>query len=389
MSQALTIPPTTSTTFPTTSTTTTTMPSTPPMASPSASPPRTPIDFKPRTSNTTPNSDDSSIIDDLSFDYVFDNEGNYVRLSKGSSKSVQSSPPTPPDNLPTHQPDPPKPSPLQRRASLSRSESAYAALNVPPPDTAPGRSFQRVVSVPALVSNSQKRPFPRRVTQEDAKPRPLSGSGPPRPSRTTDISSYPHEKENMESDHDQLPPSKSSGVASLARILPARTGYARTLLADAQQRQILPGPNRAGRIMKSISFGLGLSKPIPESHSTAPDEFPSDHETEPGKFPPQVLFILSLKVAAEYEPPAPASTPLPSVDDLATLVNGGETEVIESKQKPYAALPNTTNNRDTPPVKEPGLGMSTGTRPRRSASLSDALSRRFFPSFVSSLTDSF
>jgi serine/threonine-protein kinase TTK/MPS1 len=242
-----------------------------PPPTPPTSPPRTPIESKPRT----PNSDDSSIIDDLSFDYVFDHEGNYVRLSKGSSsKSNHSSPPTPPDKdlLPKSLSPPP------RRVSLSRSESAHAALNVPPSDSAAARSFQRVTSGPALSSH-KARPFPRRVTLEESKPRPLSATGLSRPSRITDASS---EKENIESDNnDHLygHSLKSSVTGASARAVPARTGYSRPLLPDSHQRQIFPGPNRAGRIMKSISFGLGLSKPIPESHSTALDD---DYETDIG-----------------------------------------------------------------------------------------------------------
>ena len=283
-----------STTATTTTTTPTlpmlpTIPLTPPSMSPTASPPRTPVDYKPRTSNTTPNSDDSSVIDDLSFDYVFDHEGNYVRLSKGSSsKSNHSSPPTP-DNFPLQHPDPPKLSPPQRRSSLSRSESAHAALNVAPSD--PARSFQRVTSGPALASH-KARPFPRRVTLED-KPRPVSASGPPRPSRTADPSSYPHEKENILSvDSDNHVHLHGHASKSTAAGAAARVGYPRPLLADSHQRQILPGPNRAGRIMKSIGFGLGLNKAIPESYSTGIDDLPSDYDTDAGKFAFHLSFTL-------------------------------------------------------------------------------------------------
>ncbi|KAF8225901.1 hypothetical protein L208DRAFT_405195 [Tricholoma matsutake] len=347
-------------------TTTTTAITTPPMSTesfltPPSSPPRTPVEYKPRPANTTPNSDDSSVIDDLSFDYVFDHEGNYVRLSKGSSKSNHSSPPTPPDNI--HPDIPSKLSPPNRRSSLSRSESAYATLNVAPSDPAPARSFQRVTSGPALSSH-KARTFPRRVTLEDSKPRPMSGTGPSRPPRTNDVSSYPHEKENIlsvESDIQEVQASKPS-IAS--RIVPTRTGYSRPLLADTYQRQILPGPSRAGRIMKSIGFGLGLTKSIPESHATGIEDLPSDYETDPG----------------ENDPPAPSTTPFPSTDDLQSLVNNGDTEVIEpasipssSNQRSYAGPPNSTSTREAAPIKEPALSMSTGTRPRRSASLSDAL----------------
>lgn len=192
----------------------------------------------------------------------------------------------------------------------------------------------------------------------------MSGTGPSRPPRTNDVSSYPHEKENIlsvESDIQEVQASKPS-IAS--RIVPTRTGYSRPLLADTYQRQILPGPSRAGRIMKSIGFGLGLTKSIPESHATGIEDLPSDYETDPG----------------ENDPPAPSTTPFPSTDDLQSLVNNGDTEVIEpasipssSNQRSYAGPPNSTSSREAAPVKEPALSMSTGTRPRRSASLSDAL----------------
>ncbi|KAF5382419.1 hypothetical protein D9615_002978 [Tricholomella constricta] len=340
----------------------------------STSPPRTPVDLKPRLSSATPPSDDSSIIDDLSFDYVFDNEGNYVRLSKGSSsKSNTSSPPTPQDNLPQALDPPLKPSPppVARRSSLSRSESAYPVLvstaAAPQSDAQPPRSFQRVASGPAL-SNNKARPLPRRVTMEESnKQRPLA-----RLSRATDL--LQHEKENIvtsdsEQGHDALHP---------ARIIPSRTGYSRSgQLSDPHQRQIMPGPNRAGRIMKSSSSAGSALRfadySIPESHSTAdiPAESETDLEDEP------------------VHPPAPLSTPFPSSEPLSDAGLAGDTELVgptavpttssipsittTSRQRSYVAVPSSCAREPDFP-SEVALTLSTGTRPRRSASLSDALS---------------
>ena len=144
-----------------------------------ASPPATPAPFI-RHPSLSP-SDDSSIIE-LSFDYEFDSAGNYVRVSKGGSRSNHSSPPTPQD---IHSASPVNgvtraksaviaSSPVlltspARRASLSRSES-YPVMSIAdqraqaqqqleknqelqaPPSTT-SRSFQRVVSGPTLSSN--------------------------------------------------------------------------------------------------------------------------------------------------------------------------------------------------------------------------------------------
>jgi hypothetical protein len=120
----------------------------------------------------SPSSDDSEVIEDLSFDYIFDN-GNIVRTSKGQLKSSResSSPATPDDrSFLANQADllkPPSPLPALslpndhgRRSSLSRSES-YSVPNVlvQPESTSAqsvsqARSFQRVASVPASISTT-------------------------------------------------------------------------------------------------------------------------------------------------------------------------------------------------------------------------------------------
>lgn len=280
------------------------------------SPPRTPLDPKHHPSSATP-SDDSSI-EDLSFDFDFDPDGNYVRLSKGSSKSNHSSPPTPQDNLPvpTSQPDSLKRSPMSRRTSLSRSESAYPVLvsttGLSQSDAQLPRSFQRVASGPAL-SNNKARPFPRRVTiEENGKHRTV-----PRSTRATDA--LQHEKENIitsdsEQNHDGLQPN---------RVLPTRAGYTRPgLPSDPHHRQIMPGPNRAGRVMKpSVSsasatkFANNFDHAIPEFNYTgggATDDVLTEFETDPGMYflcsYPLVLTLPTRRRA--FPPPTPLVDPI-------------------------------------------------------------------------------
>lgn len=148
------------------------------------SPPRTPptaaIDAPKNNRQSTSPSDDSSIIE-LSFDYELDSAGNYVRISKGSSRSNQSTPPTPhealldplahkPSSSPpgaSAHPKPPSPISLNsldhpRRNSLSRSESYPSQLGALPDQlqhrhqslatASSARSFQRATSVPAALT---------------------------------------------------------------------------------------------------------------------------------------------------------------------------------------------------------------------------------------------
>ncbi|KAG6811634.1 hypothetical protein H0H92_006504 [Tricholoma furcatifolium] len=339
----------------------------PPSPPPSTSPPRTPVD-KHRASSGSPPSDDSSIIDDLSFDYVFDNEGNYVRLSKGSSsKSNHSSPPTPPENLPLQASDHhSKLSPPDggKRTSLSRSESAYPVLMTTAPaapksDAQPSRSFQRVASASTLSSN-KARPLPRRVAREESSKQPLT-----RTSRTTDL---PHEKENLNTND-----SEQSHEPQTARVVAPRLGYSRSAHLDGHHRQILPGPNRAGRVMMQTSLSSNSLRipeySIPENHSIPPVTQELEVQTEDDDEP--------------AIPHDPSSTPFPGSDPLPEQEHAGNTEIIETslpplpalstRQRSYGLVPGASaRDSDLPP--EAALTHSTGVRPRRSASLSDAWS---------------
>ncbi len=360
-------------------------------ASPSISPPRTPNDRRISSHlKSTPNSDDSSIIDDLSFDYIQDSNGNIVRLSKGSSsKSNHSSPPTPQDTV---QPDiptvcePESPNLLHEspmaRIALSRSESAYSVL---PGSSAAiqsersARSFQRVASGPVLSQTpylappgSKSRVAARRITTEDVSERQDSG-GASRAKLMSDLNAYSHalqeEKENI-SESDEIPIIQTASVAKKHRNSPplatrstsalsirtslvaSRTNYASRSsnrpLADvslaqrsAQARQVVPAPNRSTRMVKSSS----LSK----YNSSAFDRI---SETE------------GSDVDQHYVPiPTTGEDDTDAEDDLPPTVD------------PAAVpLPISSNSQGRPRSTTNALSLSGGSRPRRSASLSDALS---------------
>ncbi|KAK0504051.1 other/TTK protein kinase [Armillaria luteobubalina] len=166
---------------------------------------------EPSASPASTESSDSSLLADLSFDYVYDEDGNFVRLSKGSPKSHRQSAgyspaSSPLDTEPSLEPvasslsvnnvlgphgasDPDVVSLTSPRpTSLTRTESAFAILSsVAAPereldrDSAPSmvRSFQRVASVPAITmstasastNGAPKRKFPRRVVDEQQEAR--------------------------------------------------------------------------------------------------------------------------------------------------------------------------------------------------------------------------
>lgn len=290
-----------------------------------------------RRASTSP-SDESSILE-LSFDYELDSAGNYVRVSKGSSRSNHSSPPTPNDALldgaiKLSSSSPPQgtsmsyahikpPSPMllnspvpPRRNSLSRSESAYPLLQggsgaEPLPLAAQhraqslamansARSFQRVASVPAtltpaasqsalraplssgLAGTGRKIGRPQRVPRDEYRDQPpltLDEREELRVREEWDMR-VQEEKENLItiSDGDGL---SSDGAASkrtsprlIARSgsvsqldgraisgLPTRAYGSSTGARQPLQpgRQIMPGPNRAGRVLMGmgVKYGVG------------------------------------------------------------------------------------------------------------------------------------
>ncbi|KAF8964285.1 hypothetical protein BDZ97DRAFT_927363 [Flammula alnicola] len=387
--------------------------------SPSTSPPRTPDDRRAlsQPKSTTPNSDDSSIIDDLSFDYIFDKEGNFVRLSKGSSsKSNHSSPPTPQEAL---QPDPPglkPPSPdllasPVARISLSRSESAFPVLSGTGVGTStiaqndkPARSFQRVASGPVISmtpsylaptasSLSKPRVMPRRVTMEDARERHDSmGASRARQALDSSANAYAlqEEKENI-SESDEHPYMQAASVATKqrgspplvtrsvsaasTRLPPARAAYLANGASSANgrplaevplpqravhARQILPGPNRAGRIMKSTSASKYGSSAAAANFDRISEVETRENENAGGRYSPITGPTGGEDTEPEDEPAGavePAMVPLPS-----SIPSGSRSRAGTLSINVNAALSGST-----------ALSLSGTTRPRRSASLSDAL----------------
>ena len=383
--------------------------------SPSTSPPRTPEDNRISSKSMTPNSDDSSIIDDLSFDYIIDPEGNLVRLSKGSSsKSNHSSPPTPQEaslqpDLPLKPPSPDLINSPVSRISFSRSESAFPFVSTDsstgPQNEKPARSFQRVASGPAIAmsasylaptasSLSKPRAASRRITMEDSRDcHEVNSSS--RTRQTVEPNSHSRtlqeEKENI-SESDEHPHIQTAMAAvkqrnspplatrlvssSSSRVPPARAAYLSNgasaasgrPLTDIQRgsrsRQIMPGPNRAGRIMKSASASKYNSSAVHPGFDRISERETSDSE-QADYYSPVRLVVNGDDTDLEDEPVVavePAATPLPSGPHLS----GG-------RQRGQSVLSANVNVGLS--AGSTALSLSGSSRPRRSASLSDALGK--------------
>lgn len=290
-----------------------------------------PTSSMPRNTATGTPSDDSSIIE-LSFDYEFDSNGNYVRVSKGSNDSVQSTPPTPQDRQESSpngmniKPVSPVLLNSPRRGSLSRSESypiitqaevrAQSASVVGP--NAP-RSFQRVASGPALSSiptpasirasapmsnglrgtaRKVRAPGAQRVTIEqyremDEKIRLEDEELRARGEHPAVREQWEREdKENITDTEgadpnmlalNQVPKQRPSGVSPrltsrsastshIDRITSALPSRASTSSAS-KGRQILPGPSRAGRILMGTKYA--------PSSTSQPAGFDKINEADP------------------------------------------------------------------------------------------------------------
>ncbi|ETW81760.1 hypothetical protein HETIRDRAFT_173435 [Heterobasidion irregulare TC 32-1] len=314
---------------------------------------------------------------ELSFDYEWTN-GEYVRISRGSTNSQVSSPPTPVDSpelpkMPTlsitddrMSSSPPVSSSYpHRRVSLSRSESLPGASpsgadrSEPPERRSPAtmssvstlRPFQRVTSGPSVLlpnhtpsaaissSSSSVRPSlpdgaraslskpggPRRVTMEEyreqaqqnrAKLRamerelqeekenfegeqqshesPTNGVGvggpsgrqsPPRPSPigdpphfTAQAPSFP--TRSFSAGHQ--PPSTSSNSRALVDVVPVPQ---RAPLAfptgPSVGRSIMPGPSRPGRVLRKFQSSFGINK-IAEVEAGESDHLDNGSETDTG-----------------------------------------------------------------------------------------------------------
>jgi hypothetical protein len=250
-----------------------------------------------RSPNATPS--DASL--ELSFDYEFDVHGNFIRVSKGSNNSSESSPPTfqmdsnpvdyrEPSDSPSSTVPPSHVAPL-RRTSLSRSESAPSAAAMEAQPSAPARSFQRVASGSALTPGSRatfalsrKLGPPQRIPIEEVRVIETKH-------RLGDQSRPNEEKENIVS----------------SRQLPVVSG------------------SRIGKPMKRYASGVS-SLEIPDSDTLRGSQRRLD----------------------------------PNED-----TSGDEQIRNNTRPRSYAAVPITASS---------SLSSSAGTRPRRSASFSDASS---------------
>ena len=187
--------------------------------------PQSPSPSGSRSSSTTPSSDASL---ELSFDYDFDPDGNFIRISKGSTNaSSEVNTPPPLSSIYGRASETPSPAGLpastnQRRVSLSRSDTAPAVAatessSIPAPTTTV-RSFQRVTSGSALTPGTRGALMPSRKLMSSTH-RATIGTKPPN-----------DEKENILSSSRQIP---------------------------------LPSAGRAGRTLKRYASGVSTSE-IPD-----------------------------------------------------------------------------------------------------------------------------
>lgn len=353
------------------------------MVSPSASPKLQASRLSPPTTPSPP-SDDSSVIEDLSFDYIFDGEGNYIRLSKGSSKTHHS-PPTP--NEISLQSDP-KPS-SSPRTSLSRSESAC----LPPAsgtDKSASRSFQRVASSSStsatpnysLATSVKPRALSRRVISEDANHeqdlRKLDFPSRARPLLDSHQHLRQEEKENISESEEvpyiasskqqrHSPPSTSRSIAVASSRSsyqpPSRMAYSAGTNSSSRSsassshrathsRQTLPT-----RVVKSNSSSVPMVAPKYSSSSSVGIDRIAEHEPSESEF-----------AANDYQPPIVAGDETDTGDDEPALdppsMPQGTSLAGVGRHRSFLVSGASSS-----------LGQSSITRPRRSASLSDALAQ--------------
>ena len=164
--------------------------------------------------------------------------------------------------------------------------------------------------------------------------------------------------------------------SSSSRVPPARAAYlsngASTAssrpLADIQRgsrsRQIMPGPNRAGRIMKSTSASKYNSSAAHPSFDRISERETSDSE-QADYYSPVRLAVNGDDTDLEDEPVIavdPAAIPLPSGPHLSGGRQRGQSVVSANVNIGLSA-------------GSTALALSGSSRPRRSASLSDTLSK--------------
>ncbi|KAJ7288376.1 other/TTK protein kinase [Mycena rebaudengoi] len=344
----------------------------------SLSPPATPPSPRahpstPPLPSSSPASDDSEFIEDLSFDYIFDIDGNFVRTStKGApsaskSRRESSSPATTEESFqaavkdilgPLSPPSLVSPPAHTRRSSLSRSES-YSAPNVlapPPPlpsqSVSQARSFQRVASVPASVvaplghasSLRAMRPLARRVTSEDREsnqdPR-NAGSG-----RVPVIDEHQQEeKENL---------GGVAGTRPLSFPLPAthqdEVAYVPTTSTPGPPSTKLQGPTRlVSTVRPRVDAYAGTAG---RQQQAGVQRSQSQTQRGPQRVTRSAVSFGKVETIKPTEPDEDTD-----IDD--ELIVNYETSSLEPLTR------SRTHGSGS-------LGHSGNTRPRRSASLSDA-----------------
>ncbi|KAF5369492.1 hypothetical protein D9758_002640 [Tetrapyrgos nigripes] len=349
----------------------------------------------PRKSLDSPG-DEDSVIEDVSFQYTMDNDGNLIRNSKGSLKSNHSTPPTD-----VEQDDPPpkaaskllqatvaasfldSPTP-PRRGSLSRSESAYTVLNGPSTAASereqviasnPARSFHRTASGPVLTSGSSTAGTSTTNTNDAGPirfPTRRIATEQQRRKRNTDelsnklqpLSDYEsEEKENIARGTHDAPgvdelygprhstseaySNVSPGAGPSRSSLPARTAYGSLSTNGSRplgevQRLLPAAPARSSKPSKSTGSIL---------HYSRISEAGTEEESDAGQD------VNAGYVSGGHIPGHP------------TVIAGDDTD----PEEPDVDAPRLSRLQAAASLGALPLNSSGGPRPRRSASLSDAL----------------
>lgn len=242
--------------------------------------PKTPADVNSARSSPSPQSDESSIMDEVSLGFWFDENGNYQRLSKGSTH--QSSPPTPPeqslqpsDGPPAKPPSPVLLSSAVQRNSLSRSDGVFPVLAGVSERPAAPRSFGRTSSGPvqtpgqamSAASVPKSRLVPRRADDGRA-------DLPPR-SKSTDLLNY-DEKENESEDGYHVkrgsPPLSSRNISASSSRAPLQQ---RSVLTSSRSAVEGSARNLQPRQALGSSRAVRMAKPSTSASSTAPSTLAS------------------------------------------------------------------------------------------------------------------
>lgn len=216
--------------------------------------------LKPRPSDSS----DYSDITELSFEYLRNSKGELVRVSR----SGKSSPPTPPQPSPVdHE--------FDSRAILSRSESAQPILSATKESLEPPlRSFQRVVSGPAstagaststsLIRSARQLAFRTKILPTvnpdsrdntrnrlvDIDRRDVNGISVDENDSLTEPEDVEYSKRPAASPRQAGRTASAPNIDLQSRITSALPSRAYTSSQYTGSRSIVPGPGRAGRVLK-------------------------------------------------------------------------------------------------------------------------------------------